>query len=177
MSWCTATCSQRINANGFNAIWFILLKQRHYYFKFDNITHNHNLQMPSLKMLTLCTPVLHHARPVLPSSSFSMLPPFLLGFDCLSSLPLGGPGPPSLLAPELTPFPSGPRQRPAFLSGTGTCPLVHSFSPCHKLWQSGVLCSDYWLEFYKIIPSKISRDVKCPQVRCFFGKLEYVKSI
>ncbi len=28
-TWRTAACKQRINANGFNAIWFILLKQKH----------------------------------------------------------------------------------------------------------------------------------------------------
>jgi hypothetical protein len=69
------------------------------------------------KMLTLCTLVLlHHARPVLHSSSFSIPLPcrsWLLNF----STPWG-PGPPSPLSPELNPFPSGPRQRPAFMSGT-----------------------------------------------------------
>ncbi len=77
------------------------------------------LQKAFLKMLTLCTlALLHHARPVLPSSSYSMLFTSLLGVDCLSSPLLGGPGPPSPPSPELTPFPSGPRQRPTFVSGT-----------------------------------------------------------
>ncbi len=61
--------------------------------------------------------LLHHARLVLPSSSFSLLPLSSLGDDCLSSLLPGGPGPPSRPSPKLTPFPSGPRQCPAFVSG------------------------------------------------------------
>jgi hypothetical protein len=70
-------------------------------------------------MLTLYTlALLHHTQPVLPSSSCSILSPSLLRVDCLSSSLLGGPGPPSHLSPELTPFPSGPRQRPTLMLGT-----------------------------------------------------------
>jgi hypothetical protein len=47
-----------------------------------------------------------------------MLPPSLLGVDCLSPSPLWGPGPPSPPSPELTPIPSGPRQRPTLMLGT-----------------------------------------------------------
>jgi hypothetical protein len=42
----------------------------------------------------MCTmALLHHPWPILPSSSCSMLPPSLLGVDCLSTVPpcLGGP--------------------------------------------------------------------------------------
>jgi hypothetical protein len=78
------------------------------------------LQKAFLKMLTLCMLVPpHHAQPALPSSYCSMLPTSLLGVDCLSSSLLGGPGPPSPPSPELTPFPSGPRQRPTLTLGTG----------------------------------------------------------
>jgi hypothetical protein len=47
------------------------------------------LQRAFLKILSLCTIApLHNARPVLPSYSCSMLPPSLLGVNCLSfSLP------------------------------------------------------------------------------------------
>jgi hypothetical protein len=42
----------------------------------------------------------------------------LLGIDCLSRSLSWGPGPPSPPTPELTPFLSGPRQRPTPLLGT-----------------------------------------------------------
>jgi hypothetical protein len=42
----------------------------------------------------------------------------LLGTDCLSFPPLGGPGPPSTPSPMLTPFPSDPMQQPASTLGT-----------------------------------------------------------
>jgi hypothetical protein len=58
------------------------------------------LQKAFLEMLTLCPlALLHHARPILPSSSCTMLPPSLLGVDCLSSYLLGR------ARPSLTPFP------------------------------------------------------------------------
>jgi hypothetical protein len=61
------------------------------------------LQKAFLKMLTLFTLTpLHHAQPVLPSSSCSMLPPSMLVVDCSSSSLLMGPSPPS---PSLTLFP------------------------------------------------------------------------
>jgi hypothetical protein len=75
-------------------------------------------------MLTLCMLALHHARPVLTSSSCSMLSPSLLGVDCLFSSLLRGPGPPTPPSPELNPFPSGPRQRPTLVGHTSN----HSFS-------------------------------------------------
>jgi hypothetical protein len=50
------------------------------------------------------------------SSSLPMLSLPLLGTDCLSFLPHGGP--PSPPSPKLTPFPSDPRQQPASMSGT-----------------------------------------------------------
>jgi hypothetical protein len=77
-------------------------------------------------MLILCTLVpLHHAWLVLPSFSCSMLPPSLPGVDCLSSSLLGGPGPPSPPSPELTPFPSGPRQCPTLVWDTHISMYVH----------------------------------------------------
>ncbi len=53
---------------------------------------------------------LRHAWLFFPFSSCSMLPPSLLGFDCLSRSLSRGPGPPWPPSPELTPFSSGPRQ-------------------------------------------------------------------
>jgi hypothetical protein len=65
-------------------------------------------------MLTLLALVpLHHARLLLLSSSFSMLPPSSLSVDCLSLKPSGGP-----LSPKLTQFLSGPRQHLVSMSGT-----------------------------------------------------------
>ncbi len=88
-------------------------------FNISNITSKYIITNAFLTMLALCTmALLHHAWPVLPSSSCSMLPPSLLGVNCLSSPPLAGPGPPSPPSPELTPFPSGPRQRPTLMLGT-----------------------------------------------------------
>ncbi len=60
----------------------------------------------SLTMLTLCTlGPLCHAWLFFPSSSCSMLPLSLLGFDCLSRSLSGWPGSPSHPSPGLTPFP------------------------------------------------------------------------
>jgi hypothetical protein len=71
-----------------------------------------------LRMLTLCTlGPLRHAWLFFPSSSCSMLPPSLLGVYCCSCFLSGGPGPPSPPSLELTPFPTGPRQRPTLVSG------------------------------------------------------------
>ncbi len=61
--------------------------------------------------------LLHHAWLARSSSSFSLIPLPLLSTDCLLPGGLGHPSPPS---PKLTPFPSGPRQRPAPMSGTVT---------------------------------------------------------
>jgi hypothetical protein len=84
--------------------------------------HLITLQKDFLKMLTLCTlGPLHHAWLVLPSTSCSLLPPSLLGVDCLSPSLLGGPSPPSPHSPELTPFPSGHRQHPTLMLGTVRC--------------------------------------------------------
>jgi hypothetical protein len=71
------------------------------------------LQTPSWKMLTLCAlALLHHARPVLPSSSFSMLSTSLLGVDCLSSPLLGGPTLLHPLPPSWPHFPQVPGNAP-----------------------------------------------------------------
>ncbi len=79
-------------------------------------------------MLTLCTlALLHHTWPVLPSSSCSMLPPSLLGADCISFFPLGGPGPTLPPSLELTPFFSSPRKHPTLMSGTLSSMVGSSF--------------------------------------------------
>jgi hypothetical protein len=68
-----------------------------------------------LTMLTLCTlGPLCHAWLFFPSSSCSMLPPSLLGLDCLSNSLSGGLALP-LPFPGLNPFPSGPRQHSTLL--------------------------------------------------------------
>ncbi len=57
-------------------------------------------------MLTLCTLApLRHTWLFFPSSSCSMLPPSLLGVDCLSPSLSGGPGPPSTPPPPLLSWP------------------------------------------------------------------------
>ncbi len=70
-----------------------------------------------------------------------MLPPFLLGVDCLSRFLLGGPGPPSPSSLELTPLPSSPRQRPIQVSGT--CTVQDGMSVvclgCHVVFWMGCL--------------------------------------
>ncbi len=100
-----------------SAIWFILLKQLTLTLAILHLIKL--LQKAFLKMLTLCTLALfHHARPVLPSSSCSMLSPSLLRGWLLIFLPPWGPGPPSPPSPELTPFLSGPRQHPTLMLGT-----------------------------------------------------------
>jgi hypothetical protein len=84
------------------------------------------------KMLTLLALVpLHHARLLLLSSSFSMLPPSSLSVDCLSLKPSGGP-----LSPKLTQFLSGPRQHLVSMSGTIIVPWM-DYVCC--VWK--VLCS------------------------------------
>jgi hypothetical protein len=71
------------------------------------------------RLLTLFVPILlHHVRLVWSSSSFPMLSLPLLGIDYLSFPLSGGPGPPSLPSPTLTPFPSDPRQQPVSTLGT-----------------------------------------------------------
>jgi hypothetical protein len=120
-TWCTATCRQRINANGFNAMLFILLKQKTLYQKqFGNHNYiNYVIFLSCEKLLTLFVLILlHHVRLAQSSSSLPMSPLFSLSTDCLSFPPPGGPGPPSLPSPKLTPFPSGRRQQPALMSGT-----------------------------------------------------------
>ncbi len=77
---------QRMNANGFNAIWFILLNRHNINFNIIN-KHLNILLKGLLKVLTLCTLVpLCHAWLLLPPSSFSMLSPSLLRVDWLSPL-------------------------------------------------------------------------------------------
>jgi hypothetical protein len=87
----------------------------------DNLITFKYIEKGPLRMLTLCTQgPLRHVWLFFPSSSCSILPPSLLGIDCLSRFLSGGPGPPSPPSPELTPFPSGPRRRPSPPSGTKT---------------------------------------------------------
>jgi hypothetical protein len=81
---CTAMSRQRITANGFNAIWFILLKER----------NNNQNQEPVVtftkfnlirRLFTLFAPILlHHVRLDWSSSSFPMLSLPLMGVDSLS---------------------------------------------------------------------------------------------
>ncbi len=62
----------------------------------DNIITFEYIDKGPLRMLTLSTlGPLHHAWLFFPSSYCSMLPPSLLGVDCLSRFLSGGPGPPS----------------------------------------------------------------------------------
>ncbi len=70
MSLCADMCRQRINANGFNAIWFILLKQTQHYFNSDNITCNHTTINAFLKIL-IC---MRWSFFITPDSSFLLLP-------------------------------------------------------------------------------------------------------
>jgi hypothetical protein len=109
-----------MNANGFNAIWFILLnKYNNNLDIIDNLITFEYIDKGPLRMLILCMlGPLRHAWLFFPSSSCSMLPPSLLRVDCSSRFMSGGPGPPSPPSLELTPFPSGPRLRPTHMSGT-----------------------------------------------------------
>jgi hypothetical protein len=108
-----------------------------------NITQNHTCNYLLLleKLPTLFAPVpLHHARLDLPSSSFFMLPPSSMSVDRLSSLPSGGPGPPSPPSPKLTSFPSGPRQRPASMSGTILFHEIIIFNSRERVIVSRIQC-------------------------------------
>jgi hypothetical protein len=67
-----------------------------------------------------------------------MLPPSFLGADCLSPFLSGGPGPLSPPSPELTPFPSGPRQRPTLMSGTPLLDNLPSNGCCSHLAEDPV---------------------------------------
>jgi hypothetical protein len=98
----------------------------------QNHFDNHNYIILSFlfrKPLTLFAPILlHHARLFRSSSSLPMLSLPLLSTDCLSFLPLGGPGPPSPPSPQLTLFPSGPRQQSASTLYVGHSYCAH-FAP------------------------------------------------
>ncbi len=110
MSWCVAMCWQRINAMVLTPYDLFSWNKRNIILISTTLHVIILLQIPFWKMQPLCTLVLlHHAGLVLPSSSFPMLPPSLLGVDCLSSLLSGGPGPPSHLLPLSWPhFPQVP---------------------------------------------------------------------
>jgi hypothetical protein len=110
--WCSAANRQRINANGFNAIWFVLLKERNN--NHDQDTSNHVTKFNLIKwLLTLFVPILlHHVWFDRSSSSFSMLCPPLLSIDCLSFLFLGIQARPHPLPPAWHPFPQTPGNSP-----------------------------------------------------------------
>jgi hypothetical protein len=84
-TWCTASCRQRINA---------MVSTSYDLFSWNKcniilLLISCMITLISIfiqKMLTLLALVLHHARLLLPSSSFSMLPPSSLSVDCLSPL-------------------------------------------------------------------------------------------
>jgi hypothetical protein len=124
----TATCRQRMNANGFNAIWFILPKQTQHQFNISDIYIYLHCYKCLLEKCSLCA---RWFFLITPDSSFLLLFPCSL-LPCLELtvyLPhsLGGlaPSPPS---PEPTPFPSVPRQCPAHMSGTLTMHIKNSIS-------------------------------------------------
>ncbi len=124
---CTAMSRQRITANGFNAIWFILLKER----------NNNQNQEPVVtftkfnlirRLFTLFAPILlHHVQLNWSSSSFPVLSRPLLGIDSLSFPLSGGPGPPSPPSPCW----------PYLLQTPGNCPL-----PCRAQYLlNNFVCS------------------------------------
>ncbi len=114
-TWCTATRRQRINANGFNTMWFILLKQKTWYQK---QLGNHNyiyyvIILSCEKLLTLFALILlHHLRLTRSSLSLPMLPLSSLSTDCLSFLPPGGRALPHPLSPSWPHFPQVPGNSP-----------------------------------------------------------------
>ncbi len=132
MLWCAATCRQRFNANGFNAIWFILLKQMQHYFNHRNITQNHTTKGIFLK----CSLCAHWFFFITPDSSFLLLFSSCCLLPCwelTAYLPYSqGPGPLLPPFPKLTPFPSGPGQRPAPMAGTMTGQDSFSCPPLQK---------------------------------------------
>jgi hypothetical protein len=72
----------------------------------DNLTTFDYIDKGPLKMLTLCTlGPLRHVWLFFPSSSCSMLPPSLLGVDCLSRFLSGGPALPHPLPLSWPHFP------------------------------------------------------------------------
>ncbi len=85
VTWWSATCRQRIKSNGFNAIWFILLKGKKTTIRIRT-PQSHLWKFNLINwLLTLFAPILlHHTRFDCSFSSFSMLPRPLLGIDCLS---------------------------------------------------------------------------------------------
>ncbi len=119
-TWCTAIYRQRINANGFNAIWFILLKQKH------DLNQCSNYSYINYRIFHLVKKTAHSVRTD-PSSSRPTCPVFLVlahvahalaEHRLLIVLATWRLGPPSPLSPKLIPFPSCPRQKPTPISGT-----------------------------------------------------------
>jgi hypothetical protein len=105
-----------MNANGFTAIWFILLKLSKQNGEVLNMV-SWNIITIYIQMVIIHSDYILCARSVLlvtpdsfsslPGCSMRVLPPPMLLNNCLSCSPLGGPGPPLFPPPGLTPFPSG----------------------------------------------------------------------
>jgi hypothetical protein len=107
---------QRMNANGFfTAIWFILLKQQSTV-RHRSYLHGHYYLFTHGMMIIHDATYYVHDGFLMPHWTClavflvapwgSRAPPLSLS-NCLSSPSLGGPGPPSVPLPGLTPFPSG----------------------------------------------------------------------
>ncbi len=108
MTWWSATCRQRINANGSNTTWFILLKERKKEVRLgvSAITLQKNLTWSSCCSLSSRQPSSITSDWVgLPRPSPYCLRLFL-GINCLSFPHSGGRGQPAPPPPTLTPFSS-----------------------------------------------------------------------
>jgi hypothetical protein len=148
-TWCTAAGRQRINANGFSTPYDYSPERKT---QCQNQFSNHNYIIPSIlfrKSLCLFMPILlHHVWLVRSCSSLPMLSLPLLSTDCLSFLPPEGRGPPSPPSPEMTPFPSGPRQQPASVLGT-VCPYPFNRTQLLNLQSLEVLTFQSFLVYPK----------------------------
>ncbi len=114
---CYCVVHQRMNANGFIAMWFILLKQSRTMIRYLHMWHRALLlftyRMAVIHSITYSVPrwvlvVTPDSSSSLPGCSMGVLPPPLLLINCLSCSPLGGPGPPPSTPPCWPHFPQGP---------------------------------------------------------------------
>jgi hypothetical protein len=120
-TWFTATCRQRINA-------MVLTQYDLFSWNKCNVNLNSIIHMIYINYIVFVLGKIAHSvradpssscRLACSSSSLSMLSLPSLSTDCLPSSLLGGLGPPSPPSPVLTPFPSGTRQHPTPILGTG----------------------------------------------------------
>ncbi len=137
-TWWTATCRQRINSNGFNAIWFILLKR-------TNINSIHSVMYKIyINYIILVLRKMAHIVRADPSSSCLTCPLLLVLLHVVSALVE------HQLLIFLASWGAGPRQRPAPMSGTRNMPhrgttYVHNtitltYHPTGQRW----LCVWFW---------------------------------